>query len=89
MPKPGVTFAWLRQYLIDLGFEEVVVPRSHVRFHHGKSGAEVILPVYRPNQLVIPPHLLPVRVMLDAKGLVDGGRFEEIVASASAERSAS
>ncbi len=28
MPKPRISFALLRQFLLDLGFREVVVPES-------------------------------------------------------------
>ena len=58
MRKPKVTFAWLRQLLLGRGFHEVVVPKSHVGFYHEGSGAEIILPIYRSNQIVLPHHLL-------------------------------
>ena len=45
MSRPRVTFAELRQMLLDMGFTENVVPRSHVFFAHQPSGAEVALPI--------------------------------------------
>jgi predicted RNA binding protein YcfA (HicA-like mRNA interferase family) len=84
-----ITFAQLRQLLLDLGFTETVTPKSHVFFVHEPSGAEVALPIYRSNRVVLPHHLITVRIMLDAKGLMDAGDFDEFVASASAKQSAS
>ena len=51
MIKPAITFALLRQFLLGLDFTEVVVPKSHIGFHHAASGAEIFLPVYKSNQL--------------------------------------
>ncbi len=89
MSRPRVTFAELRQTLLDMGFRETVVPRSHVFFAHEPSGAELALPVYRPDRIVRPHHLLSVRIMLDAKGLMDRSDFDDFVASISAKQSAS
>lgn len=87
--SPRMTFAQLRQLLLDLGFTETVTPRSHVFFAHGPSGAETALPIYRSNQVVMPHHLATVRIMLDGKGLMDGNAFDDFVASVSAKQSAS
>ena len=56
---------------------------------HEASGAEVALPIYRSNRIVLPHHLITVRIMLDAKGLMDADDFDEFVSSASAKQSAS
>jgi len=89
MSSPRITFAQLRQLLLDLGFTETITPKSHVFFAHEPSGAEVALPIYRSNRLVLPHHLLTVRVMLDAKDLMDKDAFDDFVAALSAEQSAS
>jgi hypothetical protein len=89
MSNPKITFAQLRQWLLDLGFTETVIPKSHVFFAHEPSGAEAALPPYRSNQIVRPRHLVMVRMMLDGKGLMDRSEYDALVASASAERSAS
>jgi predicted RNA binding protein YcfA (HicA-like mRNA interferase family) len=89
MSRPRVTFAELRRMLLDMGFTETVVPGSHVFFAHQPSGAEVALPIYRSNRMVLPHHLITVRIMLDAKGLMDRDDFDDFVASASAKQSAS
>jgi hypothetical protein len=89
MRNPKITFARLRQLLLDLGFRETVMPKSHVFFAHEPSGAEVALPVYRANRLVLPHHLASVRMMLHWKGLMDEDDFDDFVASASPKKSAS
>lgn len=89
MSNSRVTFAQLRRLLLHMGFTETVRPKSHVFFAHERSGAETALPNYRSNQIVMPHHLATVRIMLDAKGLMDGDAFDDFVASTSAEQSAS
>jgi hypothetical protein len=89
MANPRITFAHLRQLLLDLGFTETVTPKSHVFFAHEQSGAEIALPVYRSNRLVLPHHLLAVRIMLDAKGLMEADAFDDFVVSAAVKKSAS
>jgi predicted RNA binding protein YcfA (HicA-like mRNA interferase family) len=76
----AITFAELCRLLLDLGFTEVVVPKSHVGFFHADSETEIFLPIHRPNQGVAPRHLAVVRTMLDAKGLQDGEEFDRLVA---------
>lgn len=89
MRKSGVTYTWLRQFLRDLGFSEVVVPKSHTGFYHKESGAEVFLPIYRPSQIVMPHHLMTVRFTLDSWGVMEADAFDQAVASGSAARSVS
>jgi hypothetical protein len=89
MRNPRISFAQLRQLLLDLGFTETVAPKSHVFFAHEPSGAEMALPIYRSNRIVLPHHLLSVRRMLDAKGLMDANDFDDFVAALSTKRSAS
>ena len=89
MSKPRITFAQLRQLLLDLGFSEKITPKANVFFAHQPSGAETALPIYRSYQMVMPHHLATVRVMLDGKGLMDGNAFDDFVASVSEKQSAS
>jgi len=89
MSKPRISFGVLRQLLLDMGFSETVVPKSHVGFRHAATGAEIMLPIYRATDAVAPRHLLLVRVTLDANGLMDGDTFDEFVESHSAKQSAS
>ena len=89
MRNPRITFGQLRQLLLDLGFTETVTPKSHVFFAHQPSGAEVALPIYRSNRIVLPHHLVSVRMMLDANGLMDKDDFDDFVAAVSTKQSAS
>ncbi len=89
MRNPRITFGQLRQWLLDMGFTETVTPKSHVFFAHQPSGAELALPIYRSNRIVLPHHLMSVRSMLDANGLMDKDDFDDFVASASVKQSAS
>ena len=89
MARPTITFAKLHELLLDLGFAEAVVPKSFVGFRHDASDAEFFFPIYKPNQVVAPRHLLAVRVMLDARGLMEGEDFDSFVASGSLKHHAS
>src|SRR5438046_1152208 len=84
-----VTFAQLRQVLQEIGFSETIIRKSHVLFAHQASGAEVALPIYRANRMVLPHHLISVRVTLDANGLMDADDFDDFVAAAAVKESAS
>jgi hypothetical protein len=90
MSNPRITFGQLRRLLLDMGFIETVTPKSHVFFARQTSGAEIALPIYRSNRIVFPHHLVSIRIMLDAKGLMEGDAFDDVVASvASAQQSVS
>jgi predicted RNA binding protein YcfA (HicA-like mRNA interferase family) len=89
MTDPRLTFAQRRQLLLGMGFTESVTPKSHIFFAHPQSGAEVALPIYRSNQVVLPHHLATVRATLDAKGLMDKHEFNDFVVLESAKQSAS
>lgn len=84
--KPRLKFAKLRQLLLGLGFTKVVIPKSFVTFQHQASVADIFLPIYRSNQLVAPRHLAVVRMMLDAKGLMDRDEFDQFVTSETLKR---
>lgn len=89
MADPRITFGQLRRLLLEMGFGETVVPKSHVFFAHQPSGAEFALPVYRSNRIVRPHHVATVRTTLDATGMIGADDFNALVASASAKQSAS
>jgi hypothetical protein len=48
-----------------------------------------MLPIYKVNEIVAPRHLVPVRTLLDVKGLLPGDEFDRILTSGSVEQSAS
>jgi hypothetical protein len=89
MSEPRITFAKLRQLLLDQGFTETVVPDSHIAFLHGDSDIDVRLPLYRPNQPVLPRHLVPVRTLLDGRGLLEAEEFDRLLQSAAVKQPAS
>jgi hypothetical protein len=89
MPESRVTFAKLRQFLFDSGFTETIVPDSHVVFSHARSETDIMLPIYKSNQIVQPRHVASVRVMMDAKGLFKSDVFDRLLTADSAKQSAS
>lgn len=76
MSSNRITFAKLRDFLLDLGFTEIVVPDSHIAFRHADSDTDIMLPIYRNNQVVLMRHLEPVGAMLDTSGLLDRDEFD-------------
>jgi hypothetical protein len=86
MPNPRVKFSQLRELLLRLGFVETVTPRKYTFFAHASSGAEFAMPIYRSNRIVLPHHLVAVRMMLDATGVMDSDEFDEAMASASSTK---
>jgi hypothetical protein len=101
MLKPRFRFSSLRRLLLDLGFKEHrfrsdlqfkdgPFKRTFIEFKHDESDTQIVLPgYYRSNSWVYPHHLVAVRVMLDAKGLMEADDFEFLVAKATVEASAS
>jgi len=89
MPDPRVKFSSMRQILLDLGFREVPVTKSHIGFQHDGADLLIVLAPYRGNALVAPHHLVYVRMMLDGKGLMDAEAFDRLVANVPARHSAS
>jgi hypothetical protein len=89
MTKPRIKFSSLRQLLLDLGFKEVPVAQPYLGFQHDGSDTLIVLPSYRRNSLVAPHHLVQVRIMLDAKGLMDAEAFDRLVATLPTRHSAS
>jgi hypothetical protein len=99
--KTSFRFSSLRRMLLDLGFKEHrllwdqefrdgAVKRTSIGFQHDESDTLIVLPgYYRSNSRVCPHHLVSVRIMLDAKGLMDAEDFDRLVARASAQPSAS
>ena len=89
MSEPRIRFTRLRQLLLDLEFTEIVVPDSHVGFRHEASDTTILLPIYKSNQIVLPRHLMPVRTLLDGKGLLEGEEFDQWLDAGSLKQSAS
>jgi hypothetical protein len=89
MSEPRIPFSALRQILADSGLREVAVSDSHLGFQHAKSDTLIVLPKYRDTAQVAPHHLAQVRIMLDAKGLLDADEFDRRLADIPARHPAS
>jgi hypothetical protein len=70
-----VTYADLRQLLLELGFEEE--PAEFLRFHHSATDTLVRLAWHQPGEAVLDRDLVKIRTLLEVKGLLKPGAFEE------------
>jgi hypothetical protein len=70
-----VTFAELRQLLLDMGFREVSRPEA-IAFRHQPSDTLFVFRPYRASDPVASYNLLEVKDMLDARGLMSAETFE-------------
>lgn len=89
MAETRIRFANFRDFLLDLGFRQVVLSDAHMAFQHDTTDTLLALPVYKANQAVAPHHLAMFRAQLDAKGILDADDFEQLVASARLKQTAS
>lgn len=89
MTEPRIRFSKLRALLLELGFRETVVPDSHIGFRHELSDTTIMLPIYKGDDLLLPRHIVPVRTLLDGKGLLEGDEFDQMLASGSVKQTAS
>jgi hypothetical protein len=89
MAKPGFKFSSLRRVLSDLGFKQVQVTKPYIGFQHDASDTVIVLPPYRSNSAVATHHLVQVRIMLDAKGVMAAEDFDRLVAGLPVGHSAS
>jgi hypothetical protein len=70
-----ITFAQLRQLLLDVGFREASRPDAAV-FVHQPSDTLFVFRSYRPGDPVASYNLIEVKDMLDARGLMSAEAFE-------------
>lgn len=85
MRTDTMTYARLRQLLLDLGFAEKTVPGPNIAFYHAPS--EEVVFVFRPykrNERVTEYDLIDVRKQLDWRGLLDAEAFKSLLRKASA-----
>jgi hypothetical protein len=71
----SISFAELRQLLIELGFREYL-DSEQVVFRHEPSDTLFVFRRYRPQDPVASYNLMDVRHMLDARGLMTAETFE-------------
>lgn len=84
MSFSDLPFAALRDLLLDLGFEEKVVPGSSIVFGHAASGAVFLFRPYRPRDKVSLMDLAGVRKQLGLRGLLGEEAFDVSLRKASA-----
>jgi hypothetical protein len=89
MSERCLKFSSLRHLLLDLGFKESHINKPFIGFRHDGSDTVIMLPTFRSNSWVYAHHLAYVRIMLDAKGLMDAEDFDRLVATSSAQHSVS
>jgi hypothetical protein len=83
MSRP--TFHDVRQVLLDLGFQETVLPTSHLRFKQPRSGTVLFFRPYQEQEPFDPSTLVGVRRLLDERGVVERARFDEMLRAVSGE----
>ena len=75
MYKP--TFAVLRSFLDQLGFEMRIIPGSHILFTNTEVNVRIMLRLYEDGDKVEPAGLAYVRHTLDEWGIMEREQFDE------------
>jgi predicted RNA binding protein YcfA (HicA-like mRNA interferase family) len=73
-----LTFKQLEQFLLDVGFVSVPTTGKHQVFEHEASGAIILLPLAKPDDLVEPVRLASIRNLIVGKGVLDGAAPESL-----------
>ena len=71
------TFAVLKSFLDQLGFELRIVPGSHILFSHPDVNVRIMLRLYEEGDKVEPSGLAYVRHTLDEWGIMEREQFDE------------
>jgi hypothetical protein len=79
MNPTHVRFAELRQFLLDLGFNEQEMENGHFRFRHARSDTIFHFRPYKPDDFVIEVHYRMVRRILDERGLMNADEFDRLL----------
>ena len=74
-----ITFCHVRKILLDLGFEETIVPGPYYRFEHSASGTLLLYRDYRPNDLITWADHVKTRKFLDERGILEADEFEALL----------
>lgn len=77
-------FAALDQFLQKLGFEKIVVPKSHIGYTHPESDAAFMFRLYKPNDPVASHNRASVRTLLIDRGLIEPEDWDELLKAKSA-----
>ena len=75
MYKP--TFAVLRSFLDQLGFEMRIIPGSHILFTNTEVNVRIMLRLYEDGDKVEPAGLAYVRHTRDEWGIMERDQFDE------------
>ena len=75
MYKP--TFAVLRSFLDQLGFEMRIIPGSHILFTNTEVNVRIMLRLYEDRDMVEPAGLAYVRHTLDEWDIMGREQFDE------------
>ena len=73
--KNKIKFGDLRQLLLDVGFDEIAGTAETV-FRHEPSDTLFVFRPYRAADAVADYNLMEVQEMLEARGLMSAGTFE-------------
>jgi hypothetical protein len=84
MSPNDLSFAKLRQLLLDLGFSERLIDGKYFGFTHAPSGCFFTFPMYRPHERVSTTDVVGVRSQLDWRGLLREHAFDAALRKASA-----
>lgn len=76
---PSLNYRQLTAILEDLRFNRRVIRGSHVLFTHDATETVVLLPIVRGTEKVRAAIIVSTRFILDAKGIANGRRWEELV----------
>jgi predicted RNA binding protein YcfA (HicA-like mRNA interferase family) len=79
MIAEDIKFAELEQLLLSLNFIELPTTGSHKVYEYPSLGTLVVLPGYEQQANVRTMHLVAVRNILDANGLMDRDIFNHFL----------
>ena len=83
MKKSGITFAELRDLLLELGYSETP-EKTRLRFVHPRYQTDLLFRPYRPKEMVHPRDILLVRRQLVDNGLIEESDLDRFLQKASA-----
>jgi predicted RNA binding protein YcfA (HicA-like mRNA interferase family) len=75
-----VTYGQLSQVLLDLGFIEHTVPKSHAGYRHEESETVILLAPHASEDIARPLDVRYVRRVLNETGLLDAQEFDRRLA---------
>jgi hypothetical protein len=77
-------FAALDEFLQKLGFEKIVVPKSHIGYRHADSDTIFMFRLYKPHDPVDRVNRASVRKLLLERGLIEPEDWDELLKAKSA-----